>query len=318
MSGGPNARVRALAPAKINPRLEILGRRADGYHEIRTWMLAIDLYDELEVQRTTSGAVHLATSGPQKSADIPDDRTNLAARAAELALAAARQHGLADANTGVQLALVKHIPSQSGLGGASSDAAAAWLATCAALGFEPSLALTRASLAALGSDTVFFAVAAETGAALCEGRGEIVTAEPSPAQGSIALLTPSVSCPTSLVYAALGIPLRAPASLPTLQTEWSTLSALSSRDFLANRLEPAALAAVPGLRAWRRLLDDVGCAHFRLTGSGSSFFGLFDTDEAAEAALASLERAAGAAALVPRLARVVHPARHGARLVRDC
>jgi 4-diphosphocytidyl-2-C-methyl-D-erythritol kinase len=318
VSGGPHARVRALAPAKINPRLEVLGRRADGYHEIRTWMLAVDLCDEIEAHRTATGAVRISTTGPQMSADIPDDRTNLAARAAELALAAARADGVADATTGVDLALVKNIPSQSGLGGASSDAAAAWLATSAALGFEPRAAATSENLARLGSDTVFFARAAETGAGTCTGRGEIVSAEPSPENWSIVLLTPAVPCPTSQVYAALGIHLRAPASLPTLRPEWSTLSALSSRELLENQLEPAALAAVPGLTAWRRLLDDEGCAHFRLTGSGSSFFGLYETDETARAALDGLERRARASALVPRLARIVHPARHGARLVRDC
>lgn len=318
MTRGRDVVVRALAPAKINPRLEILGRRADGYHEIRTWMIAVDLFDEIEARATRTGLVRFSTRGPHKSADIPDDRTNLAAKAAELCLRLAREHHSVGADLGVDLALTKNIPSQSGLGGASSDAAAAWIATAAAIGFEPAEELTSASLAALGSDTVFFARAASTGAALCSGRGEIVVAEPAPRNWSIALLTPSVACPTAAVYAALGIPLSASLSLPTLRPEWSTMSALPSRDLLENRLERAALAAIPGLAAWRRLLDDVGCAHFRLTGSGSSFFGLFDTDDAARTALADLERAAHDRVLVPRLARIVHPAHHGARLVSDC
>src|SRR5436190_11709462 len=108
----------------------------------------------------THGGVRLTLGGPLVSADIPLDERNLAVRAARDVLEAARTRGRAGTETGLDIALTKHIPSLAGLGGGSSDAAAAWLAAESLLEVAFSLDERGARLAALGSDTAFFALAA--------------------------------------------------------------------------------------------------------------------------------------------------------------
>jgi 4-diphosphocytidyl-2-C-methyl-D-erythritol kinase len=121
--------VKLEAPAKINLYLEVLGRREDGFHELVTVLQTIDLVDDLEVALrpkaagTPAGVADIAFRLDRESlvgADVPADDRNLAVRAARDWLAAA---GRLDSH-GVDLALLKRIPSGAGLGGGSSDAAA--------------------------------------------------------------------------------------------------------------------------------------------------------------------------------------------------
>jgi 4-diphosphocytidyl-2-C-methyl-D-erythritol kinase len=308
--------VRALAPAKVNLFLEILGRRPDGYHDVRTWMLAVDVFDEVRARTTKDAQIALSIGGPQAGSDVRPDGTNLVFRAARACLEAAREAGLVDADAGLDLHLEKHIPSQAGLGGASADAAAAWIAARAALGIELEDATGEAHLAQLGSDCVFFLKASRTGFACCEGRGDRVSgARPFP-RLSIALVTPALAIPTARVYAAFAARARAgPETWPTW--DGSVTSVRDLRHRLRNDLEPAAREVAPELGAWRDLLAACGADHFRLSGSGSSFFGLFDEDRAAQDALARVREEARARALGVRLLVVAHPAGHGSELALD-
>jgi len=99
------------------------------------------------------------------------------------------------------------------------------------------------------------------------------------------------------------------------RVDWSSLHAHDARPLLGNRLERAALAAVPELVRWRRLLDDVGAGHFRLSGSGSSYFGLYESDAAARGDLDRIAAAARSIGLTSRVCDVVHPCGHGARVL---
>lgn len=307
--------ITVLAPAKINTRLDVLGKRADGYHELETFLVALDLADEIRVSLADHGTVRLTLLGEHVSADIPLDERNLAARAARAVLSRARDRGQAGPRTGLDLVLEKRIPSQAGLGGASADAAAAFLGCARLLEVALSPAERDALLSTLGSDTVFFAAAAETGAAWCTGRGELVSPAPAPVGWSVALVTPGVVSPTALVYGAFTALLRDVHAVTTVpRTDWSSIPAHAARARLGNDLEPAALAAVPGLRAWRELLDALGLAHFRLSGSGSSYFGLYQGDADARNDLDRIEHSARARRLDVRFAGVVHPLGSGVRL----
>lgn len=285
--------VRAIAPAKVNLRLEVLGERPDGYHEIRSTMLAVDLCDALEVRPRRGGGVRLGLSGDQASDDVPADGSNLASRGALAALEEGRRTGAIGGEAGVEIVLEKRIPSRAGLGGGSSDAAAAFVATEAALGFDVGGEARLRALAAIGSDCAFFAAARSTGFALCGGRGERVAARPYATPGIwIGIVTPGVECETALVYRNL---------------------AGGPRSGTGNDLEPAAIRAFPELGRWRGMLDALG--PWTLSGSGSSFFALFDTAEEVEAAVAAVRKAAGAERLALRGAWAVRPAGHGARLL---
>ena len=288
--------MRALAPAKVNVWLEVLGRRADGFHELDTVMVALELCDEVRARRTATGAVDLRVTGPAASADVPTDERNLAVRAAWVALELAREAGVCDARAGLELVLDKHVPSQSGLGGASSDAAAALLAGAKALGLEPSAlgAAARERLAALGSDCAFFLEAA-TGAARCTGRGErvepLTALEPA---WHVALVVPAVVSPTAAVYRALE-----PADFGNRPPPDLASRALPLHQPF-NRLEAAALRAVPELAAWRTLLDDATPGAFCLSGSGSSFFALASDPDDARRLLDAVLLAAGERGLATR------------------
>jgi 4-diphosphocytidyl-2-C-methyl-D-erythritol kinase len=301
--------VRALAPAKVNLWLDVLARRADGFHELDTGLLALELADELEARVAPEPGVRLEVAGRFASADIPRDERNLAWRAAAACLEALGE------DRGLELRLTKNVPSRAGLGAGSADAAAALLAGEAALGRSLDEGTVRTLLAGLGSDCVFFRAAAATGLARCSGRGEQVQALAAPPQGwSVVVLVPDVGAATAAVYAALPTPLSARPAASTVRHGLLHLEERAARGALSNGLEEAALSAVDGLAPWRALLDGCGAAHFRLSGSGSSFFGLFrDPDEAARCST-TLAHAARSRGLEPRAVLVTRPARRGARL----
>jgi 4-diphosphocytidyl-2-C-methyl-D-erythritol kinase len=309
---------RVLAPAKINVWLDVLGRRPDGYHELDTGLLALDLCDELEA-RAVPGleGVRLEVDGPQASHDIPSDRTNLACAAASAALVHAKSDRLVAGDVGIELKLTKRVPSRAGLGGGSSDAAAALLAVERACGFELEARAARGLLAALGSDCVFFRAAASTGFARCTGRGESVALLPAiDAQWSFVVVTPRATASTTDVYRAHGELLRKTPPATTVRLNVFELGEVAARTLLFNRLEDAALALLPELRDWRSVFDETDSSHFRMCGSGSSFFGLFRERASAAAALDRIAVRARARGLEIRGAWVLHPAGHGAKSLR--
>lgn len=330
--------VSEVAPAKVNPFLEVLGRREDGFHEVELTLLALELGDVVRARATRSGTIELRVEGPFASADIPLDARNLAWSGAAAALAVAHERG--ERAAGLELVVTKNVPSQAGLGGGSSDAAAALRASERALGLEVGDERALAALARLGSDCVFFHAARRTGHALARGRGErIELLEPAAPELAVLVLTPDVGAPTAAVYRALRQPLREGAPPRTLPPELRALSSraaaqqpLDARAFPPqrasdpraaphesappepaplvpfNRLEPAALDAVPALRPWRAFLDRVAPGAFVLSGSGSSFFALFPSHPAAAATLEALRRALPAASLHPRGLWLTRPA----------
>jgi 4-diphosphocytidyl-2-C-methyl-D-erythritol kinase len=151
------------APAKLNLHLSVLGRRADGYHELETVMASIGLYDTLRLEPEQDGRLELTCEGADS---LAADESNLVLRAARLMAA---EHG---ASPGARLRLLKRIPMQAGLGGGSSDAAAALVGLNLLWNLKlPSAELHRLA-AMLGSDVNFFVDS--TPLALCRGRGEVV------------------------------------------------------------------------------------------------------------------------------------------------
>ena len=305
-----------LAPAKVNLRLEVLGRRDDGYHELRTWILAVDLCDRLRLRSSPGSGVCAEVSGPQASDDIPVDGGNIAVRAVELALASLEKTGakgsalLAD-GSGLVLELEKHIPSQAGLGGASSDAAAALFALESFLGQDLGSERRCEILASLGSDCVFFDRARTTGLGFCSGRGERVEElQALPEDWRVVVATPALRCPTGEVY-------RAWARSGSVASEQGQSARLSRsrgdsmtgvlqgkrlselRTLIENDLEPAARRAVPELDTWLGALHEdiaslasapIESSLFTLSGSGSSVFSIHENEESALAALARVRK----------------------------
>jgi len=311
--------VELLAPAKINPWLEILHRRDDGFHELEGLFLCVDWCDRLRARLSKggdtgggdAGEIRLRGSGPAWSPDIPLGRDNLVWRAVD-----ATRRALGRPECGLEVELEKHVPSGAGLGGGSSDAAAAVRATEILLGAQLADGVAEDLLAALGSDCVFFRNAITTGFATCKGRGEQVRAEVlHDTAWTVAVLVPDLSIATRDVYAALAFPLSPPAPTPSLAPEDFGASEIALRAKFFNRLESIALQQFPRLRAWRDLLDRNGAEHFRMSGSGSAFFGFFRDADLAESRLGELTRAARDEGLELRGFRCASPAGRGTSLV---
>ncbi|WP_145067038.1 4-(cytidine 5'-diphospho)-2-C-methyl-D-erythritol kinase [Engelhardtia mirabilis] len=309
----------AIAPAKVNLRLDVLGRRADGFHEIATAMLALDLTDRVSARLGARPGLSLELEGPLASPDVPVDGRNLVWRAAAGALERAAADGRCPAELGVELALFKRIPSRAGLGGGSADAAAALLALEAAAGFELRDDERRELLGELGSDVAFFDATRASGYGWCFGRGERVRPLQAPQPRPwVALVVPAVESPTAAVYGALGL---APGNLATSPAEGDVLEdplrgALDSKGAgLSNGLERAAIEAVPELGQWRTVLDHAAPGEYHLAGSGSGWFALHADEAAAHRSIERAHAAAVVAGLGTRLVTVARAAGHGAKLV---
>lgn len=278
------------APAKVNLWLKIHRKRADGYHDLSTVMLALDLQDSLRGEAASADTIELRVEGPAATGDIPADERNLVWKA----LQSLREHvgqERGEPAPGFKVLLHKRIPSQAGMGGGSSDAAAALALGERLLDFRADEEWKRALMGNLGADCSFFQEVGTSGLALCEGIGEAVQPwNGPPLSWPILYCVPQVSCPTGPVFGALPDAPRVAGDFPCASA--SQLNSIPLSDLhsaLATDLEPAALAAVPELRVWRQHLDDHGFRHLRLSGSGSAFFGLYGSDGEARAAQQELE-----------------------------
>ena len=175
------------APAKINLSLKILRRRSDGFHEIETLIAPLSLCDEIKIEKQARG-IDFQCNDPS----VPKGDQNLVVRAAKAFFDQTKQKG------GVAIELKKKIPHGAGLGGGSSDAAA----TLLALNQIFKMKLSREELvkfgSTIGSDVPFFIFGS---AAMCEGRGEMVTPARLKERLSILLLKPAFGVSTSWAYA---------------------------------------------------------------------------------------------------------------------
>lgn len=260
------------APAKVNLYLEVLAKRADGYHEIETLMVAVSLYDELEFREESSGEVHLQCAHP----DLSSGPDNLVSRAATLLR---RRTGC---ERGVRITLRKRIPLAAGLAGGSSDAAA----TLTGLNDLWSLGLSRDQLmelaAELGSDVAFFL---SLPAAWCTGRGEKVAPLTLGAELTFVLVCPPLGLSTAEVYRRVQVPDQ-PCSGDALRRAVAAgdLEEIGRR--LHNRLQPAAEQLAPRVADYRERLARLQPAGVLMSGSGSSLFALCrNRDEAQRLAL---------------------------------
>ncbi|HEY3333825.1 MAG TPA: hypothetical protein VGK16_01215 [Candidatus Limnocylindrales bacterium] len=301
MTGDPDRRlapVVRLAPAKVNLTLAVLGTRPDGFHDLHSVMVPLDLADRLSLSVTPSGradSLHVTGFDPGPAAD------NLVLRAIAAARrAAGPAWGRREPPPALAARLDKRIPVAAGLAGGSSDAAAAADAALEAWGVQLESADRHALLAGLGSDVPFFGVG---GPALVEGRGERLTPLPwlRDADGTgdrpgLLLVTPAVAISTPSAFRAWDDGARVgggAARLASLHLAEELRKGLRVADLLvrasvlaaANDLAPAATLVEPGLVPFKRALLRLLGRPVGLSGSGPSHWALYPSlDEAAAAA----------------------------------
>lgn len=249
---------RVLAHAKVNLFLRILARESSGFHQIETAFALLELADELEVQRTSSG-VTLEVDGP----DLGPSDENLAVRAARMVLDATGRR------FGVAITLTKRIPVRAGLGGGSSDGAAALHAVNALAGNAVPRHELHHFAAKLGADVAFFASGAAL--ALAWGRGERQFRMPAPASQPALVAVPTISVATPDAYAWWDAQNRSPAPRGpvTLDADalstWGSIGRLGGNDF-----ETVVFSKHPELRTLYERVAETGPVWVRLSGSGSA------------------------------------------------
>lgn len=258
--------IRLRAPAKINLGLKILGKRPDGFHAIRTIYQTVALHDRLEITLIGGGrGIRVECDDP----DLPSGRGNLVYRACALWKRARRFRG------GMRVRLEKRIPAGSGLGGASSDAAATLLGLERLTGDRINLHSRWKLAARLGSDVPFFLWG---GRGLGVGRGEEVYPLPDLPRRQCLVVFPGFHISTSNAYREAGRKLTKKGQSHRISVfgAWSPLP-LGSWGPAENDFERVVFARWPKLARLKSQLIRAGAETASLTGSGSAVFALFDS-----------------------------------------
>ncbi len=273
--------------AKINLAIEVLGRRPDHYHEIRTLFQAVDFWDRLEFRPGGDG-IRLRGDDP----GIPWDEDNLIYRAADLLKTENPDVG------GVEIVASKHIPPGRGLGGGSSNAAMTLYGLNAIWKLGLSSQEIRARAVRLGADVPYFL---DGGLCLGEGRGDRITPLPDLSTLYCVLVLPSFPVLTAEIYSRLNL---------TSGAKGSKISEfLARREFgrLENHLEETILSLYPRLKAIKGFFLEREAVLSLVSGSGSAVFGLYRERPKALQALVDWEEIEeGKALLVETLSRELY------------
>ncbi|MEL7495968.1 MAG: 4-(cytidine 5'-diphospho)-2-C-methyl-D-erythritol kinase [Planctomycetota bacterium] len=279
-------------PAKLNLFLELLGKRDDGYHQIETVMTTVSLFDELRFTPTDDGQISMSVRLVGVGVDrreqdvIPNNQRNLVVQALTLLLNDAAERGVEVDRPGMQVELNKRIPSAAGLGGASSNAAGALIAG----NLLWSLGLRREQLAELaaqlGSDIPFFIYG---GMAVCEGRGEII----SPVDHrlgpiDVVIVKPGIALSTRDVFSQVDLT-DDPVSRVPLTDAVRCGDRIDLGRQMMNRMESAAGKLTGEVSAIGQQFETIGCLGHQMSGSGSSYFGVFRNRNSAQRAARKLQ-----------------------------
>ncbi len=258
------------APAKLNLFLEVLQRRPDGYHDLETVMVAIDVFDTLRLSRAEGSEIRLAVSagrGPLAAqlGAVPADETNLCVRAARLLQQECRFP------QGALIELYKRIPTQAGMGGGSSDAAAVLVGLNRLWGLGLASDDLHRLAARLGSDINFFIDSPQV--AVCRGRGEQVERVPGVPPLHFVVAHPGSGSSTGEVFQSLG----AHQASDEMDCFVERLQAGDTRHIASgsvNALEAPAVGLNPHIGELLSLMKSHSRLPPRMTGSGSACFAL--------------------------------------------
>jgi len=300
--------IEVFAPAKVNLLLEVLARRDDGLHEIETLMCPIDLYDTLYFESQRSPTVDLVATwaaagghrGEGALGDLPEGPRNIVVRAIELL------RRRAQVGVGARVRLIKRIPSASGLGGGSSDAAAALWAAAQVWGLRWTRSQLAGLAAELGSDVPFFL---SGGAAICRGRGERIEPVRGLANLPLVVVRPPDGLSTLEVYRHCQ-PAAEPRRAEPLVAALRQGSPRRVGSLLYNALQLPAGRLAPWIGRLVQEFQRLSLVGHSMSGSGTAYFGICRHMHGARRAAAQLRaRGVGRVFVTRSLARVGATAR---------
>jgi 4-diphosphocytidyl-2-C-methyl-D-erythritol kinase len=256
-----------FAPAKINYLLDVIAKRADGYHELRMIMQRINLCDKITITLNDTPDIRVICN----SKGIPDGSDNIAWKAARTLL------DISESKSGVTIEIIKNIPVAAGLGGGSSDAASVLMGINAMLQLHLDDQKLMDIGRTLGADVPFFIFKKS---ALAEGIGEKLTALPEMPNCWILLVNPGVHVSTAWVYRSLQLTNN--RELNKLPEFYESIEDIIS--ILSNDLETVTIAKFPVIAEIKSRMLDLGAVGSMMSGSGPTVFGIFKSFDAAETA----------------------------------
>lgn len=270
--------IRQPAYAKLNLTLDVLNRRADGYHDLRSIMQTVSVRDDVELEIDTHEPWRIECD----SRAVPTDETNLAWRAAEVYL-----RELDKTLDGLTIRITKRIPSQAGMAGGSADAAAVLRGLNDHFGQPLSLPALAELGAKVGSDVPFCVIG---GTVLCEGRGERLTVLPPMTDSIYVICKPELHFSTPELYAALdGITIGERPNTTAMRAALQRGDLEQVGKGLCNVFEQVTIPTHPELNYIKSVLMTYGAYGAAMTGSGSAVFGIFDAFETAAVACMMLK-----------------------------
>ena len=272
--------MRLRAMAKINLGLDILGKREDGYHEVRMLMQTIQMYDLLDIRKKSSPGITLTTN----LLYVPSDERNLVYKAAKLLM------DEFDIQEGISMKLTKSIPVAAGMAGGSSDAAATMIGMNRLFNLGLTVKEMMKRAVAIGADVPYCLL---RGTALAEGIGEQLRPLPPCPNCYVLIGKPAISVSTKMVYEKLDsaqIEHHPDIDRILEGLQWHNLNKIS--EYMGNVLEKVTIAQYPIIEEIKNHMKEHGAVNAMMSGSGPSVFGIFDTERQAQTACKALEKAA--------------------------
>lgn len=257
------------AYAKINLGLDVIRRRADGYHEVRMIMQQIGIYDELSVVKSSTPGIRISTN----LSDLPTDKDNLVYKSAKLMF---DEFGIED---GIDITLTKNIPVAAGLAGGSTDAAATFIAINElwGLGLDTDELMKRG--VKIGADVPYCILG---GTAISEGIGEVLTPISSCPDCHVVIAKPPVGVSTKYVYQNLKIDEISHPNIDAIIDGINNGSLKNISDNLGNVLESVTIPLHPVISDIKDMMNGCGAVGSLMSGSGPTVFGLFDNEAKAK------------------------------------
>ena len=264
------------ALGKINLGLDVLGRRENGYHDVRMVMQTVYLYDQIRIEKTKKPGIELSTN----LFYLPVNENNLAYQAADLLMKEF------DVKEGVKITLDKHIPVAAGMAGGSSNAAAVLFGInrMFSLGLSQKELMERG--VTLGADVPYCVM---RGTVLAEGIGEILTPLPACPKCHVLIAKPPISVSTKLVYEKLDS--HEIEDHPDID---GIIDGLKAHDIekvassMGNVLGKVTIEEYPVIEQIKNVMKEHGALNAMMSGSGPTVFGIYDSKEKARKAAAKI------------------------------
>lgn len=257
--------------AKINLGLEILGKRADGYHNLKTIFQTIDLFDTIEISGNQSGTIHLNGDDPM----VEWDRGNTIFKAFAVMYERFKLH------QGFDIFVKKKIPGGSGLGGGSSNAAVILIFLNGYFRLNLQMKDLIAIGVKIGADVPFFLMG---GTVMAEGIGEKMTPLENPDESPVMIVIPAIKVPTALIFSHFNL-----TSKP-IKSKIDTFITSKKLEVLENNLEKTTFELFPEVRMIKKKMQTMGFKLVLMSGSGSAVFGVPVVDADTRGALPGLKK----------------------------